>query len=172
MEARALAQEVMGDPSGGAIPAPASPHPPAEAFEGAYRAKRAQVLADHFHQNGLSYEDVGHLTPEDLTSEQWEALLGKDPSTGAQFRKPSQKTIDQARVFLAGKSAAGANPKALAAAQGLSAEIGPQGSDVVPKAESAAESTPKPAALEVVPKPKPRAKRTTIGAEMKKTGKE
>ncbi len=110
---------MTGDASGGQIPAPASVHPPAEAFEAAYRAKRAQVLADRFHEHGIDYEAAGKLEPGDMTDAQWEALLGKDPDTGVQFRKPSQKTIDQARVFLAGKSAAARNPQALAAAQEL-----------------------------------------------------
>lgn len=151
---RAFAEAMTGDPSGGAIPAAASPHPPAEAFEGAYRAKRAQVLADHFHEHGLSYQDVADLKPGDLAPDQWEALLGKDPQTGSQFRAPSQATIDQARVFLAHKYAAARNPAAMAAATELAQ----------PAMEAPA---PAKAPLEVVPKRKPRAKPVKMGDLMK-----
>jgi hypothetical protein len=80
-------------------------HPPSEAYERTFQAKRAEILANFFRgehplSNGqkLSYEDVRAITPKHLEPVQWETILGKDPETGYQYRAPSQSTLDQAAV--------------------------------------------------------------------------
>lgn len=120
--AQGLAEALTGSPEGGVI-SPGTIHPPPEAFEGTYRAKRAQILADQMHKAGITYAEAANLTPEHMTPSQWETLLGKDPETGLQYRIPSQKTIDQARVRLAHKYAAGRSAAAMGPASELAIEM-------------------------------------------------
>jgi hypothetical protein len=163
----AMAEALTGSPEGGTIDFKTN-HPPAQAFDDAYSGKRAQVIADQMHKAGITYEEMAHIKPDSLTPEQWEAILGKDPENGVQYHKPSQSTIDQARVLLSHKYAAATNPKALAAAKTLAdavksatdADIAEYAAAKGISADTAAQEF-KDAGYQVKPKaaPKPRAKK-------------
>lgn len=149
--AQELAQSLMGTPEGGTIPS-SSPHPPPEAFKKAFQGKRASVLADAMQKHGITYQESGGLKPEMLSDDQWETLLGKDPDTGVQYHKPSQETLDQARVLLSHKWSGARNSQASQAATALADEMN--------KPEAAAPEASQP-------KPAPRAKKTNLGDMMK-----
>lgn len=119
--AKELAKEQVGSEEGGTIEG--TTHPPTKAYEATYQAKRAQVIADRLHEAGISYEEASALTPDHLKPAQWEAILGKDPQTGEQFHTPSQETLNQARVRLAHKYAAGKNEASRAIAEELAKEM-------------------------------------------------
>lgn len=110
---RQLAKELIGSEEGGTLGAEGI-HPPPEAYERTFQGERARILAQHWKNAGISYEQSKEINPGSLTDKQWTDLLNQRPRgipqkqwdammkrhEGITYRRPSEKTIHQARVFL------------------------------------------------------------------------
>lgn len=116
-----LAEELTGSREGIKINAAAPSN--GAAIKAAYQAKRAQIIADHLHDAGISYQQASEITPENISEKQWQDLLGKDPTTGHQYGAPSKETLDQAVKLLAKKYAVSRSAKAMGAAMDLAKEM-------------------------------------------------